>query len=164
MRRFIKYLLLLACLFPCAAGAQFFEYKKVDIFAPAAEGTTSSTSSASSSGAPPAVAKMFYRAQVFHSNHIINEVNIVMKPFPTGEAELTVLTEPEPLEIPLTSLGIARDFLFIDASGIITKIETGTPYAAQPLKADSLVSSVLQLNAGEAKTYGITPGDRVAVH
>ena len=57
---------------------------------------------------------------------------------------------------------IPLDILYIRPDGVIAKMFTGAvPFSLQRLASDVPVLGVLELNAGQAETQGLMPGDKV---
>lgn len=68
----------------------------------------------------------------------------------------------QPVAFWMKNTPLPLDMLFIDAKGVIARIEAGaTPYSETPIPSGRPVRAVLELNAGTAARLGIAPGARV---
>lgn len=68
----------------------------------------------------------------------------------------------QPVAFWMKNTPLPLDMLFIDARGVIARIEAdATPYSETPIPSGRPVRAVLELNAGTAARLGIAPGARV---
>jgi uncharacterized membrane protein (UPF0127 family) len=144
---------LFAFLLPAVALAQqaFFSVQSVEIHPASDEAKVP----------PPENARKVLRGQIYNSDRLYPDGLVIANRFPENGAQLNMFSTPQTLSVSLQFLGVPRDLVLADESGRVTEILTATPYATEPLTSTGLVKSVLQLNAGEAKTYGIVLGERI---
>ncbi len=146
-------LVLMALLLPASLSAQqsFFSIQSVEVH-PVSE---------SNEMPPPEKARKVLRAHIYNSDRLYPDGLTISQRFPENGAQLNVFSTPQTLSVSLQFLGVPRDLVLADESGRVTEILVATPYTTEPLTSTGLVKSVLQLNAGEAKTYGIVLGERI---
>lgn len=71
--------------------------------------------------------------------------------------------KPKVVEMWMKNTKIPLDIFYIDENQTIVKIiEHAIPESTAFLSSDHVVKTVLEINAGLAKEYGITPGDKVS--
>jgi uncharacterized protein len=69
---------------------------------------------------------------------------------------------PRPVQMWMKNTPLSLDMLFIDAQGIIARIEARTrPFSTDIIASGSAVRAVLELNGGLTEKLGIAAGDRV---
>lgn len=77
---------------------------------------------------------------------------------------LTIFPEQQLAVIPLENSFSSQDILFLDDEGIIRQMVYKTePQSKKGVVSKEEVRSVLQLNSGSIKRYGIKVGDKVAI-
>ncbi|MGI9408323.1 MAG: DUF192 domain-containing protein [Hyphomicrobiaceae bacterium] len=75
---------------------------------------------------------------------------------------LFVYEEPQIIHMWMRSTYIPLDMIFIDRTGLITKIARETePFSEETIASGGNVTGVLEIAGGEAKALGIRTGDRV---
>jgi uncharacterized protein len=69
---------------------------------------------------------------------------------------------PRPVHMWMKNTPLSLDMLFIDALGVITRIERRTrPFSTEVIASGTEVRAVLELNGGVTEKLGIAAGDRV---
>jgi uncharacterized membrane protein (UPF0127 family) len=81
---------------------------------------------------------------------------------PDGTGMLFVHEPPRPVAMWMKNTPTSLDMLFIDATGLIRKIDARTtPYSEAVLASGGPVAGVLEIHGGEAERLGIAVGDVV---
>lgn len=79
-------------------------------------------------------------------------------------ATLTIFLQTQLAVVPLANSFTSQDILFLDDAGIIRQMVFKTePQSAKGVVSKEEVRSVLQMNSGSIKKYGIKVGDKVAI-
>jgi uncharacterized membrane protein (UPF0127 family) len=80
----------------------------------------------------------------------------------TGSGMLFDFISPQPVSMWMKNTPIPLDMVFVGSNGRVINIETNTtPYSLRSISAAGPVRWVLELNAGAAKSMGVTAGDRL---
>ncbi len=85
------------------------------------------------------------------------------KQLPDGEGMLFDFVRPQPVAMWMRNTYVSLDMIFIRADGTIANIARNTePLSERSIYSEGFVKGVLEVVAGTADRYGISPGDRVS--
>lgn len=78
------------------------------------------------------------------------------------EGMIFLYDAPTEIHMWMKNTFISLDMIFINSEGVLQQIAAQTePLSEKIISSRSSVNSVLELNAGAAAYYGLTPGNRV---
>lgn len=104
------------------------------------------------------------KARVQRGDEVIQPDQFSRIPFPEGQGLLTIFSQNQVAEIPLTKIYFQQDIIFLDEEGVITQLVYKTePKSKKPVFSKAEARSVLQMNGGSIKKYGIKLGDKIAI-
>jgi uncharacterized membrane protein (UPF0127 family) len=85
------------------------------------------------------------------------------KELPDGEGMLFDFARSQPVAMWMRNTYVSLDMIFIRADGTIANIARSTePLSERSIFSDGYVKGVLEVVAGTADRYGISPGDKVS--
>lgn len=104
------------------------------------------------------------KAKIQRGDDVTTPDQLTKMPFPDGQGVLTIFHQNQFAEIPLAKILISQDIIFLDEEGIITQLVYKTePKGKKPVFSKTEVRSVLQMNSGSIKRYGLKTGDKIAI-
>lgn len=104
------------------------------------------------------------KARVQRADDVTQPDQFSKIPFPAGQGLLTIFQQNQVVEISLARIYFQQDIIFLDEEGVITQLVYKTePKGKKPIFSKSEARSVLQMNGGSIKKYGIKLGDKIAI-
>lgn len=106
----------------------------------------------------------FLKARIVRAEKVGTDDNFSRIKLADGVGILTIFPQAQLATIALNNSYDSQDILFLDDGGIIRQMVYKTePKSAKGIVSKEEVRSVLQLNSGSIKKYGIKVGDKVAI-